>query len=596
MKDLQPVLKAVFSRISFNELFQGQSPRSIYVGTTIFMVKYHMSPKYIAEGLFQILSRVVPTLTDLRPVNTTSPPPNALSWDDTIKTYTISACCGRGNIFNMDDSVKDINQKCFLKISKSSNLQLVKNPEVIWIGFISIQSPACTQTFGWSELPALNHSAEDEPIDYFNCTQMTEFKRKAICIKQCVGIQLDILGQDGNIRESRMRQYMLQTVSSDNWKKQLATDAIDTCIASGNRSVSRKDENGVEQCNPAAMDFLYCTWAETQLVELPIQTTPSSLTLDQAVIHFIEADVRRHDANRNLESPLFVFLSRKSGGSAEEQESSGNLLGRFSQTSREVSLVTAGRAIQTGREVYLVTAGRVSQTGREVYLVTAGRVSKTSREVSLVTAGRASQTGREVSLVTAGRVSQTGREVYLVTAGRVSQTGREVYLVTAGRVSQTSREVSLVTAGRASQTGREVMRVGAGKWLAERSRQRELQWDIRMSWLRESRCWGFEISAGPSRVNDSVPNPLVKRIGGIGKNIVERLHRDLEEVLDGMHLQVMMQSHIVNVPKCVNNDSQTHALERLHPPHIRVRKVAPSGPLIVNDRPEQLPGLSYRSM
>ncbi|CAG2064297.1 unnamed protein product [Timema podura] len=73
------------------------------------------------------------------------------------------------------------------------------------------------------------------------------------------------MDQDGNIRESRMRQYMLQTVSSDNWKKQLATDAIDTCIASGNRSVSRKDENGVEQCNPAAMDFLYCTWAETQL-------------------------------------------------------------------------------------------------------------------------------------------------------------------------------------------------------------------------------------------------------------------------------------------------------------------------------------------
>nr|CAD7416192.1 unnamed protein product [Timema poppensis] len=142
-----------------------------------------------------------------------------------------------------------------------------------------------------------------------------------LCIDDIAGrslilLNIDELDQDGNIRESRIRQYMLQTVSSDNWKKQLATDAIDTCIASGNRSVSRKDENGVEQCNPAAMDFLYCTWAETQLncpSKHRIAGMSIILTLDEAVIHFIEADVRRHDANRNLESPLFVFLSKKSG-------------------------------------------------------------------------------------------------------------------------------------------------------------------------------------------------------------------------------------------------------------------------------------------
>ncbi|CAG2056966.1 unnamed protein product, partial [Timema podura] len=46
---------------------------------------------------------------------------------------------------------------------------------------------------------------------------------------------------------------------------------------------------------------------------MPVQISPNSLILDEAVIHFIEADVRRHDANRNLESPLFVFLSKKSG-------------------------------------------------------------------------------------------------------------------------------------------------------------------------------------------------------------------------------------------------------------------------------------------
>nr|CAD7440321.1 unnamed protein product [Timema bartmani] len=49
-----------------------------------------------------------------------------------------------------------------------------------------------------------------------------------------------------------------------------------------------------------------------------------------------------------------------------------------------------------------------------------------------------------------------------------------------------------------------------------------------------------------------------------------------------------MQSHIPNVPRCVHNDPQTLALECLHPPHIRVRQVAPSGTRIVEDRPEQL--------
>nr|CAD7404796.1 unnamed protein product [Timema poppensis] len=43
-------------------------------------------------------------------------------------------------------------------------------------------------------------------------------------------------------------------------------------------------------------------------------------------------------------------------------------------------------------------------------------------------------------------------------------------------------------------------------------------------------------------------------------------------------------SLILNISRCVHNDPQTPALERLHPPHIRIHQVAPSETGIVEDR------------
>nr|CAD7460886.1 unnamed protein product [Timema tahoe] len=85
-----------------------------------------------------------------------------------------------------------------------------------------------------------------------------------------------------------------------------------------------------------------------------------------------------------------------------------------------------------------------------------------------------------------------------------------------------------------------------------------------------------------------VPKPLDKRIGGTGKSVVEGLRQLPEVVLDGRHIQVTMQNLIPNIPNCVHIDPQTHALERLYPPHIRVRQVVPSTTRIVEDRSEQL--------
>nr|CAD7448595.1 unnamed protein product [Timema bartmani] len=99
---------------------------------------------------------------------------------------------------------------------------------------------------------------------------------------------------------------------------------------------------------------------------------------------------------------------------------------------------------------------------------------------------------------------------------------------------------------------------------------------------------GFGTSVAPSRVNDVITKPLDKRIAGTEKSVVEGLRQIPEVVLNGRHIQVAVQSHIPNIPRCVHNDPQTHALERLHPPHIRVRQVAPSGTRIVEDRSEQL--------
>nr|CAD7409300.1 unnamed protein product [Timema cristinae] len=96
------------------------------------------------------------------------------------------------------------------------------------------------------------------------------------------------------------------------------------------------------------------------------------------------------------------------------------------------------------------------------------------------------------------------------------------------------------------------------------------------------------MSMAPPRVDDVVPKPLDKRIGGTRKSGVEGLRQSPEVVLDVRHIQVTMKSLIPDIPRCVPNDPQTHALERLHPPHIRVRQVAPSGTRIAEDRPEQL--------
>nr|CAD7572817.1 unnamed protein product [Timema californicum] len=99
---------------------------------------------------------------------------------------------------------------------------------------------------------------------------------------------------------------------------------------------------------------------------------------------------------------------------------------------------------------------------------------------------------------------------------------------------------------------------------------------------------GFGTSVAPTRVNDVIPKPLDKRIGGTGKSVVEGLSQLPEVVLDGRHIQVSMQSHIPSVPRCVHNDPQTPAMEHLHPPHICVHQVAPSRTCIVEDQPEQL--------
>nr|CAD7448865.1 unnamed protein product [Timema bartmani] len=71
----------------------------------------------------------------------------------------------------------------------------------------------------------------------------------------------------------------------------------------------------------------------------------------------------------------------------------------------------------------------------------------------------------------------------------------------------------------------------------------------------------------PSRVDDVILKPLDKRIGGTVKSVVKGLRQLLEVVLDSRHIQVVVQSHIPNIPRCIPNDPQTHALESLHPPH-----------------------------
>nr|CAD7196953.1 unnamed protein product [Timema douglasi] len=99
---------------------------------------------------------------------------------------------------------------------------------------------------------------------------------------------------------------------------------------------------------------------------------------------------------------------------------------------------------------------------------------------------------------------------------------------------------------------------------------------------------GFGTSMAPLRVDGVVPKPLVKRIDGTRKSGVEGLRKSPEVGLDGKHIHVVVQSLILDIPRCAHNGPQTHALERLHSSHIRVRQVALSGTRIVEDRSEQL--------
>nr|CAD7263141.1 unnamed protein product [Timema shepardi] len=53
---------------------------------------------------------------------------------------------------------------------------------------------------------------------------------------------------------------------------------------------------------------------------------------------------------------------------------------------------------------------------------------------------------------------------------------------------------------------------------------------------------GFGTLMAPSRVDDVIPKPLDKRIGGTGKSLVEGLRQLPEVVLDGRHIKVTMQT------------------------------------------------------
>nr|CAD7439607.1 unnamed protein product [Timema bartmani] len=59
---------------------------------------------------------------------------------------------------------------------------------------------------------------------------------------------------------------------------------------------------------------------------------------------------------------------------------------------------------------------------------------------------------------------------------------------------------------------------------------------------------GFGTSMAPSRLDDVIPKPLYKRIGGTGKSVVEGLRQLPEVVLAGKHIQVTMQRLIPNIP------------------------------------------------
>nr|CAD7460874.1 unnamed protein product [Timema tahoe] len=83
--------------------------------------------------------------------------------------------------------------------------------------------------------------------------------------------------------------------------------------------------------------------------------------------------------------------------------------------------------------------------------------------------------------------------------------------------------------------------------------------------IDSKRSWAFGTSVAPSRVDDIVPKSLDYRIGGTGKPVIERLRQLL-------YLQILVQSHIVNVPGCIHNDPQTPALECLHPPHKHIHQ------------------------
>ncbi|CAG2059720.1 unnamed protein product, partial [Timema podura] len=68
-------------------------------------------------------------------------------------------------------------------------------------------------------------------------------------------------------------------------------------------------------------------------------------------------------------------------------------------------------------------------------------------------------------------------------------------------------------------------------------------------WFSDIKLTGFGTSMVPSRINDVIPKPLDKRVGGNGKSVVEGLCQLPEVVLDVWNIQVAMQSLIPNIPR-----------------------------------------------
>nr|USF20781.1 odorant-binding protein [Lasioderma serricorne] len=97
------------------------------------------------------------------------------------------------------------------------------------------------------------------PPDAFQCENVMELKKRAICVGQCYAQKLGIIDSQGDVNKDGLKDFLKENLKMD-WFEPLIEEVAEKCSAEAN---GEQDEEAM--CKPNGMKLMHCIFTEVQL-------------------------------------------------------------------------------------------------------------------------------------------------------------------------------------------------------------------------------------------------------------------------------------------------------------------------------------------